>query len=171
MTEAGFPDLLKVARVLKSNGTDGDLLVGFRGILPEDLETQEPVFIYFDGLPVPFFIEKFENRGSSRAIMHLTGVGNLTDAEEMVSRDIYTDASLVAGPDESEPDLTGWKAIGTSGETLGEITGFEDIPGNPCIYLRRPDGSEILAPLHEDFIVSLDPDTRIITLELPAGLC
>ena len=173
MTEAGFPDLLKVARVLKSNGTDGDLLVGFRGILPEDLENQEPVFIYFDGLPVPFFIVGLTPRGTSKAIITLDGVNCLKDSEELVGKDIFIDGDLLedAFEDDSPEALIGWSAIDTRGETIGEITGFEDIPGNPCIYIRRPSGEEILAPLHEDFIVSLSPDLHTITLSLPAGLC
>ena len=49
-------DLQQVAQVLKSNGTDGELVMGFREIAPEDINLQEPVFIVFDGLPVPFYI-------------------------------------------------------------------------------------------------------------------
>ena len=45
--------LKKIAQVLKSNGSDGELLMGFREIGPEDLDISEPVFIHFDGLPVP----------------------------------------------------------------------------------------------------------------------
>ena len=48
--------MFRIAKVLKSNGISGDLLVS----APEvDLaEITGPVFIEFDGLPVPFFIEK-----------------------------------------------------------------------------------------------------------------
>lgn len=51
-------DLIQVARILKSNGTDGELLISFRDIAPEDIDTQEPVFIYCDGLPVPFLLPR-----------------------------------------------------------------------------------------------------------------
>ena len=51
--------MIAVAQVLKSNGTDGELLLGFNGFGPEDIDLMEPVFIEFDGLPVPFFIESF----------------------------------------------------------------------------------------------------------------
>ena len=49
--------MLQIAQVLKSNGTDGELVMSFREIAPEDINLKEPVFIVFDGLPVPFFIE------------------------------------------------------------------------------------------------------------------
>ena len=60
---------LRIARVLKSYGTEGEILMGFRDIDPEDLNLEEPVFIIFDGLPVPFFIESFQTRGTSRALV------------------------------------------------------------------------------------------------------
>lgn len=82
-------ELLRVARVLKSNGTEGEILIGFREISPEDLNQKEPVFITFDGLPVPFFIESFSRKGTNRALAHLTGVKNLEDAEELVGKDIF----------------------------------------------------------------------------------
>ena len=56
-------ELIQIARIVKSNGTDGELLVSFRDVMPEDIDIQEPVFIYSDGLPVPFFIEKIVPKG------------------------------------------------------------------------------------------------------------
>ena len=38
MSEAGANSLLKIARVLKSNGTDGEILMGFREVYPEDID-------------------------------------------------------------------------------------------------------------------------------------
>ena len=66
--------MLQVAKVLKSHGTDGGILLGFRGIDPEDIDTTEPVFIYFDELPVPFFIQTLRRRGMDKAIVSLNDV-------------------------------------------------------------------------------------------------
>ena len=78
--------MLKIAQVLKSNGRDGELLISFFDIAPEDIDLEEPVFIEFDGLPVPFYFESFQQRGNSRALVRLTGVHNLTDADELAGR-------------------------------------------------------------------------------------
>jgi hypothetical protein len=40
--------------------------MSFVGIAPEDIDTREPVFIEFDGLPVPFYFESF-TRGETPA--------------------------------------------------------------------------------------------------------
>ena len=60
MSESGPSNLFQIARILKSNGTEGDLILTFRDIDTDDVDRQEPVFVYFDGLPVPFFFTSFE---------------------------------------------------------------------------------------------------------------
>jgi 16S rRNA processing protein RimM len=166
-------ELLQVARVLKSNGTEGEVLVGFRGISPEDLNVKEPVFIEFDGLPVPFFIESFTRKGSNRAIARLTGVKNLADAEELAGKDVFAVKEAIdSGEDEdflSPDELTGWTLLDADNRTVGEISGYEDIPGNLCVYVETADGQAMI-PLHEDLILSVDENSRTITVAVPDGL-
>ena len=157
--------MLKVAQVLKSNGTDGELLMSFLEVGPEDIDTEEPVYIYFDGLPVPFYFESFNQRGTSRALVRLTGVHSLKDADELAGRDVFADFF----EDEEEEDLTGWKVLGEDGTSIGTITAYEDIPGNLCIYVDTADGERLL-PLHDDLILAMDDTARTITLRIPAGL-
>jgi 16S rRNA processing protein RimM len=157
--------MLKIAQVLKSNGIDGGLLISFFDVSPEDIDLQEPVFINFDGLPVPFYFESFTRRGLSRAIVHLTGVHNLKDADELAGAAIYADYF----EEEADEDLTGWTVLDAQGATVGTVTGYEDIPGNLCIYVQTP-GGEVLLPLHDDLILSVDPESHKISLEIPAGL-
>ena len=77
--------MLQIAKILKSNGTDGGLLIGVRDIEVGQIDLQEPVFIEFDGLPVPFFIQDLQQRGTSKAIIHLNDITSLADAEEVMS--------------------------------------------------------------------------------------
>lgn len=167
-------DYLRIARVLKSNGTEGEILIGFREISPEDLNIKEPVFIAFDGLPVPFFIESFSKKGTSRALVRLTGVKNLQDAEELVGREISAKPEGIneyEGDDDglSVDDLIGWTLLDRGEKTVGEITGYEDIPGNTCLYVETKDGQAMI-PLHEDLILSVDEDSKSLSMAVPEGL-
>jgi len=209
---AGLDNLQQIAQVLKSNGTDGELVMGFREIAPEDISLNEPVFIVFDGLPVPFFIESFSKRGNSKALVRLTDIRSMEDAEELAGKAVYVE-------EESLPEMTleedgyaaliGWllltpeipdqvgndgetvgndeEAVGNDGETVGddgktslpattgnlyevgEITDFIDIPNNPCIEVDTKNGA-VMIPLHEDLILSVDPENLEIVMQIPAGL-
>ena len=159
-------NLQKIAKVLKSNGTDGELLVSFFAMDPEDLEITEPVFILFDGLPVPFFVQSLRRRGQNKAIVHLNGIYDLKDCEEVCGKDIYLPADAEAAYGEGDFSfLVGWE-LRDAGKSLGRIADFVDIPGNPCLELE--DGR--LVPLHEDFITAVDEDSAVVEMELPSGL-
>ena len=158
--------MLRIAQVLKSNGTQGELLISFFDVAPEDIDLQEPVFIEFDGLPVPFYFESFVQRGSNRALVHLTGVRSLKDADELSGQNIYADYF----EEESGEDLTGWNVVDPAGSLVGTVTDYEDIPGNTCLWVQRPDGTEVLLPFHEDLVVGLDESSTTLTLRIPDGL-
>ena len=170
----------QVAQVLKSNGTDGELVMSFRDIAPEDINLNEPVFIIFDGLPVPFFIESFTKRGNTKALVHLTDISSMEDAEEVTGKAVYVDDSQVPEMSLEEDGyaaLVGWMVLTVDGELteesdlfeVGEITDFMDIPNNPCIEVETENGAVII-PLHEDFILSIDPENQEIIMQIPAGL-
>ena len=156
----------RIGQVLKSNGRDGELLVSFSGIAPEDIDLEEPVFIEFDGLPVPFYFEAFSQRGNSRALVRLTGVHNLTDADELAGAVLYAEDDLY---EDEEEDLTGWTVLDADGTKVGTVTAHEDIPVNPCIWVETGHG-ECLIPLREELVLDVDETEKTLRMEIPEGL-
>ena len=183
----------QVAQVLKSNGTDGELVLGFREIAPEDINLQEPVFIVFDGLPVPFYIESFAKRGNTKALVRLTGICSMEDVEEISGKAVYIEEDKLPEMSIEEDGyaaLVGWVLLTPAGDfstslemteeesemteepeliEVGEVTDFLDIPNNPCIEVETENGA-VMIPLHEDLILSVDPEYQEIIMQIPAGL-
>ncbi|MGN1211815.1 MAG: ribosome maturation factor RimM [Candidatus Cryptobacteroides sp.] len=164
----------QIARVLKSNGTDGELVLGFRDIMPEDIDLKEPVFICFDELPVPFFIDSFVKKGNSKANVRLTDICSMEDAEEVAGKAVWAESRLYEPTMEEDgfKALVGWTLYRPEGEydvEVGEIIEFVDIPGNPCIEVETENG-EVMVPLHEDLILAADPESREIVIDIPEGL-
>ena len=125
---AGYDNLQQIAQVLKSNGTDGELVMGFREIAPEDINLNEPVFIFFDGLPVPFFIESFTKRGNSKALVRLTDINSMEDAEEIAGKAVFIDEDSLPELSLEEDGyiaLVGWTVLTPAGDlsTSLEMTG------------------------------------------------
>ncbi len=158
--------MLRIGKVLKSNGTQGELVMSFLDILPEDIDLQEPVFIEFDGLPVPFYFESFTPRGNNRALVTLTGVRSLKDADELSGADVYADYF----EEEDQEDFTGWTVCSPDGRKVGTVSAFEAIPGNPCLWVQKADGQEVLLPLHEDLLKEVDGEKHLLTLVIPDGI-
>lgn len=156
--------MLSIAKVLKSNGTDGGLLVSAPEFELEEI--QGPVFIDFDGLPAPFFIDDCTRRGSCRYIIHLTDIENLKDAEEVVGKELLIDSE--DDPDEEGEGFIDW-IVFDGDRRLGRVIGCEPIPGNYCLYVDM-NGEELMIPLHEDFVQKLDEKSKTLILRLPEGL-
>ena len=179
--------MLQVAQVLKSNGTDGELVMSFRSIVPEDINLQEPVFIVFDGLPVPFFIASFTKRGNSKALVRLTGIHCQEDVDEISGKAVYIEESKapeLSLEEDGFAALVGWILLTPSTSPndseevspedmelieVGEITDFIDIPNNPCIEVETENGA-VMIPLHEDLVLSIDPEYQEIIMQIPEGL-
>ena len=174
---AGFDNLQQIAQVLKSNGTDGELVLGFREIAPEDINLNEPVFIVFDGLPVPFFIESFTKRGNTKALVRLTDICSMEDVEEIAGKAVYVEEDALPEMSLEEDGyaaLVGWMVLTPAEDEealieVGEITDFLDIPNNPCIEVETENGA-VMIPLHEDLILSIDPEYQEIIMQIPEGL-
>ena len=185
---AGYDNLQQVAQVLKSNGTDGELVLGFREIDPDDINLNEPVFIVFDGLPVPFYIESFTKRGNSKALVRLTDICSMEDVEEIAGKAVYIEESQLPEmsiEEDGYATLVGWILLTPAEDfqteleempeeepaliEVGEITDFIDIPNNPCIEVETENGA-VMIPLHEDLILSVDPEYQEIIMQIPAGL-
>lgn len=166
-------DLIQAARIIKSNGTDGELLMGFKDIMPEDIDIQEPVFIYSDGLPVPFFIEEIIPKGRDKALVRLADIVSFEDAEELAGQAVYVNADdyedVAAEDDGDFSMLAGWTLCREDGTVAGTITDYEDIPGNPCLYVDTKNGQAMI-PLHEELILSVDDKRQVLTMSIPDGL-
>ncbi len=171
---ASANNLLPVAKVIKSFGTDGGVVIKYSPHYREDIDVKRPVFITYDGLPVPFFIESISSKGSDQAVVKLSGIDTDRLAGEISGEIIYIESSglRVEKSEPSPEDFTGFGVVTTEGVGIGEIVRFYDYPGNPCFGILRSDGSgrEMLLPVHEDIIKKIDPRKRVITAHIPEGL-
>lgn len=178
MPKAGHNNLLKVAQILKSNGAKGELVLGFRDFSPEDINIEEPIFIYFDGLLVPYFIDSFVKRGNKKALVYITDVENEEDTEELIGKEVFIEDDNASERADEIESLIGWTLF--SGELnsndeidelneIGKITDYIEIPNNPCIEITKNNGA-VLIPLHEDLILSVDPENQELIMSLPEGL-
>ena len=101
----------------------------------------------------------------------------MEDVEEIAGKAVYISSDSMPEmtlEEDGYAALVGWMVLTPTedGEGLievGEITDFMDIPNNPCLEVETVNG-DVMLPLHEDFILSLDPEYHEIIMQIPAGL-
>ena len=148
-------------RILKSYGTEGGVIINAPEVYLEE-RANEPVFIDFDGLPVPFFMQDVTPRGGAKYFVKLEDIDSLAAAEELVGREPY----FKDDDEEDGEDIVGYTLCDASGREIGPITAFEDIPGNPCIEIE----GGALVPCPDELIVKIDNRKKKLWLQIPEGL-
>ncbi len=148
-------------RILKSYGTEGGVIVSAPEVDIEE-RANEPVFISFDGLPVPFFIEEVSPRGGAKYFVKLEDIDSLEAAEELVGKD----ADFEEDGEDYADEIIGYTLCNQNGTPVGKITAYEDIPGNPCLEIE----GGTLIPCPDELIVKVDNRNRKIWLEIADGL-
>jgi len=196
---------VQVGQVLKSDGTDGSLVIRLFDNFYESPRVDgdfsvSPFWIMIDGLPVPYFADFVSDRAGGKLIVRLTDVCSREDADALSGKELYhqLDDSNPGGhsSDESleDMDLRGWKLVDAKSDAptgknadqlLGTIIGIDHIPGNPLLIVEVPaistdasdhptnaanSASEILIPLHDDFVTFVDADKKTLGMSLPEGL-
>ncbi|HIZ87282.1 MAG TPA: ribosome maturation factor RimM [Candidatus Coprenecus pullistercoris] len=174
----GKDTLRPIARIVKSYGTDGGLMVSFLEDVSDLLKTDEPVWLLYDGMPVPFFIQDILFKGPRRALVRFEDIDSHDDAEEAAGKDIYIDPADYPELSDTDghpltedgltlEDLIGFTLLDQDSRTAGVISDVQDFSGNICLGLE---GTDTLIPYHDDLLMDVDPDRRTITLRISDGL-
>lgn len=170
--------LLPVGRIVKSYGTEGEVMIAFQEGVTDLLKRNEPVWLFYDGLPVPFYIQSLQGKGPRKAIVRLEDIDTLADAEEAAGKEVWLDPTDY--PELSEidthiltedgltlEDLVGFALLDQDGRSAGTIADIQDYSGNICLELS---GSGALVPFHDDLIIDIDIEKKTLTMSISEGL-
>jgi 16S rRNA processing protein RimM len=160
-----------LGRITKVSGYEGAVTVKLERNFSGKLPHMESVFLEIEGRPVPFFISwsdysgadilklKFEGYDSSDRVAGFTGCRifliTAGDAED-ISEDLLS--------------LAGFKILTAQKNILGIVTEVIQNPGQWLLNVASPEGRNMLIPLHEDLIVTIDNRKKILVMHIPEGL-
>lgn len=167
---------IAVARVSKSFGSEGELLVSLFDTFPDDFDLREPLFVEIDRLAVPLFCDRFERRGRRSALVVFSDFYSEKRTDELIGCELFLEGEedvpdgepLDPDADEFYPeDLVGFGVmVDEAGE--GIVTGFID--GENPLFLLSLDGKSVYVPVADEFITEIDVAGRKIRMQLPEGL-
>ena len=115
-----------------------------------------------------FFIQECSLKGS-KLFIRLNDITSYEDAEEVVGRNVYIERPEGYENKDDLSNLIGWSVLNSSGDKIGIIKDVEDIPGNPCIYIDTGE-NQVMIPLNEELILSVEASSKEISMEIPQGL-
>lgn len=159
--------------IRKTYGINGEVVIAFdNNPTEEELKELESVFIEIDGQRIPFFISEFKKVNIGSAITKLELVNTLDEAKGLVNRRIYADLPGLAPREKNEmdlSDLSGFTLFGIKEGEIGTIVEILIYPENPVMRIMKG-GKEILIPINDDLIESINMEQRQIIMSIPEGL-
>lgn len=164
-------EVYKIGIFNKPHGIHGELQFTFTDDIFDRVEAAY-IICPMDGILVPFFIEEYRFRSDSTALMKLEGVDSAERARMFTNVEVYFPKEHAEGADPAELTwayFVGFRMEDVNHGMLGEVSDVDTSTVNTLFVVERED-EELLIPAQEEFILGIDQEQRLITVELPEGL-
>ncbi|MCX6238105.1 MAG: ribosome maturation factor RimM [Bacteroidia bacterium] len=173
MIQINKSECAEVGYIQKPHGLKGEVILIFSKEFKETVEELEFLFVEVDGGLVPFFIEDegLNLRTDESAICRLEFVDSLTKAKNLIGCKVYVfDHEIIDSEDQgTDSTLIGMRAFDAKFGDIGLISRVDDFSGNLVITVDHP-RAEVMIPLSDEIITSIDEIKREIHLSCPNGL-
>lgn len=165
-------DCFYLGKIVKKYSFKGELLVKLDTDDPIIYTKMESVFIDKNKNLIPFFIERSSLHKSTLLRVKFEDIDNEEDADKLLKSELYLPLEFLpqlTGNKFYYHEIFGFEAEDLSFGLIGIIKGVNDSTNQAILEIDR-NGSEILIPLIDDFIKSVDREQKKIILEVPEGL-
>lgn len=161
----------EIGSTQKPHGLQGELSLTVLDGMDLTLESIDWLFLEVEGLPLPFQIEEIRFRTDTLAIVKLNFISTQEEARKFSNCKILIDKNLIVFKEEEySPELLhGYSLIDQELGEIGTILQVDDYNGNLVVTINYQQ-KEILIPLNEEFIQSIDPKTETIVFNCPPGI-
>lgn len=157
--------VISIGKITRTHGKRGEIQCLTSN---EYWENADATFLILniDNILVPFRVLDWRGKGSDSLIFQIDRVTDEQMAQQLVGCQAYMLASDLNEEDELMPtwqSLTGYSVLDTDQGELGTIIHVDETTINTLVTLDN----DQLIPLHEDFIINIEPEKKLLTICLP----
>ena len=164
-------DVYRIGIINKPHGVHGELLFTFDDDIFDRVEA-DYIICMMDGIMVPFFFESYRFRSDTTALIKLEGIDTEQQAKRMTNVEVFFPKDHAEELEDNELTwnyFVGFLINDVNKGDIGKVTDVDDSTIN-TLFVVDYKGTEILIPAQEDFIVDLDREKEVITMQIPEGL-
>ncbi len=164
-------DCFRLGTISKTRGLKGELQVFIVFEEPEKLKFNS-LFIELSGKLVPYFVTLFKLPQKNIAYLQLEDVDTIEKATLLVKKDVFLPNKLKPKKKKGEfglKDLLNFIAVDVNEGELGEIIEIHNFP-QQLVATVSYKNQEVLFPLNESIIKSIDVVKGVVVVDLPEGL-
>ena len=165
-------EVYKIGLFNKPHGIHGELQFTFTDDIFDRVDCDYLICL-LDGIFVPFFIEEYRFRSDSTALVKLEGIDTAERARMFTNVEVYFPVKHAEEAEDGELSwnfFVGFRMEDVRHGELGEVGEVDTTTVNTLFVVEQEDGEELLIPAQEEFIVEINQEKKLITVELPEGL-
>ncbi|MCB0398993.1 MAG: 16S rRNA processing protein RimM [Winogradskyella sp.] len=165
-------DCFYLGKIVKKYSFKGELLAKLDTDEPELYENLNAIFIDLRGNLVPFFIESSQLHKSDLLRLKFEDVNTEVDADTLVKSDLYLPLDLLPKLEGNKfyfHEVIGFKITDINFGEVGIIKAINDSTAQALFEIDR-NGTEILIPMNNEFIIKVDKPNKTIEVNTPEGL-
>lgn len=158
-------DVISIGTLTRPHGKQGEVQCLMKNAYWDNADATF-LILSLQHILTPFRVSDWRGKGSDSLIFRLAGI----DSEQKAQQLIGSEAFMLRSDMQEEADelptwqsLTGYRVIDLDQGELGDVVEVDESTINTLLSLS----SGSLIPIHEDFIVSIEPDIQVLTIRLP----
>ena len=172
----GQSEIMPIGLLLKPHGIKGEITMQVDADI--DLRELRCIVLDIDGIYVPYFIDSVRPRSSESVLVTISDIDTEEKAQELCGKEVYALRADVPNADDADDaddggfflaDLVGYNIETNENECIGEIIAYDDSTETVLIVVRSLAG-KIYIPIADEFIDGIDPDKKVVMMDLPEGL-
>jgi len=165
-------DCFYLGKIVKKYSFKGEVLLKLDTDQPELYEHLEALFLDINNSLIPYFVDKSQLHKSNLLRLKFEDVSSEIDAEQLLKKEVYLPLALLPkleGNTFYYHEIIGFHIVDENFGSVGLISGVNDSSAQVLFEIDR-NGIEILIPLNDDIISSVDRTNKTVTVNTPPGL-
>ncbi len=165
-------DCFYLGKIVRKHSFKGEVVIKLDTDEPELYQEMESVFVELGKNLIPFFIEESLLQKGNQLRVNFETIDSEEDANAILKAGIYLPLTMLpklTGNKFYFHEIIGFKVEDTNHGNIGTISGVNDSTAQPLFEIDN-DGTQILVPMIDDFIIKVDRELKTIVITAPAGL-
>lgn len=165
-------DCYLLGKITKTHGLKGELAIWLDVDYPEDYEELDSVLLEIKGELVPHFVEEIQIR-PNKSIIKFEDIDTIEEAQKLVNCDIYLPEDNLPELDDNDQfyyhEIIDYTVVDEIKGKLGKVLAVYTSERQDLIAMQY-EGKEILIPIDDDIVKTVDREKKELYTNLPEGL-
>ena len=165
-------DCFYLGKIVKKYSFKGELLVNLDTDQPQLYTNIKSLFLDINNRLIPYFIKESQLHKSNLLRIKLEDINTESEAKELIRKKVYLPLNLLpklVGNAFYYHEVLGFEIWDKDLGKVGILKGVNDQSLQALFEIER-NGIEVLIPVHDEFIITIDRNKKIIAVKTPPGL-